>query len=190
MDIESLQDRRVETTSSRLAEGVRTPSVHDAQRAKSSLRLKYEAERQVIERKLGSLESIRESLGLSQRKMAQLLLVDPSAWTRWTKGAEAAPPHVYRMLQWYLALEEKYPALDVNFWLNTVGQPHLQSAFQPPATRFGTAQPQSPELDQKVPATNPKVPATNPVGGRWGWVWLALGVGLVAGFLIALKLVQ
>jgi transcriptional regulator with XRE-family HTH domain len=91
-------------------------------RAKSSLRLKYEAETHVIERKLGDLEAIREKLGLTQRKMAQLLLVDPSAWTRWTKGGDEAPPHIYRMLQWYLALEEKYPALDVNFWLNTVTQ--------------------------------------------------------------------
>lgn len=54
--------------------------------------------------------------------MAQLLLVDPSAWTRWTKGGDEAPPHIYRMLQWYLALEEKYPALDVKFWLQTVTQ--------------------------------------------------------------------
>lgn len=95
-------------------------------RAKSSLRLKYEAETQVIQKKLGSLESMRAQLGISQRKMSQLLLVDPSAWTRWTKGGasakDQAPPHIYRMLQWYLALEEKYPALDVNFWLNTVSQ--------------------------------------------------------------------
>jgi hypothetical protein len=26
------------------------------------------------------------------------------------------------MLQWYLALQDKYPALDVNFWLNTVSK--------------------------------------------------------------------
>lgn len=97
-------------------------SIPSAVRAKSSLRLKYEAESQVIRRKLGDLESIRSQLGLSQRKISQLLLVDPSAWTRWTKAGETAPPHIYRMLQWYLALEERYPALDVNFWLKTVAQ--------------------------------------------------------------------
>lgn len=91
-------------------------------RAKTSMRLKYEAESEVIRKKLGDLETIRGQLGLSQRKIAQLLLVDPSAWTRWTKSGEKAPPHVYRMLQWYLALQDKYPALDVNFWLNTVSQ--------------------------------------------------------------------
>lgn len=91
-------------------------------RAKSSLRMKYEAEVEVIQRKLGSLDQMRETLGLSQRKMCQLLLVDPSAWTRWNNGEDDAPPHIYKMLQWYLALQEKYPALDVNFWLSTVAQ--------------------------------------------------------------------
>jgi transcriptional regulator with XRE-family HTH domain len=109
-------------------EPARPPSGPVSRRPKSSLRLKYEAETHVIERKLGSLEAIRSTLGLSQRKMAQLLLVDPSAWTRWTKGEDQAPPHIFRMLQWYLALQEKYPALDVNFWLNTVAQVNEKSA--------------------------------------------------------------
>jgi transcriptional regulator with XRE-family HTH domain len=94
-------------------------------RAKSSLRLKYEAEAQVLRARLGDLESIREKLGLSQRKICQLLLVDPSAWTRWTRSGEVAPPHVYRMLQWYLALNDKYPALDAAFWLSTVSRDTL-----------------------------------------------------------------
>lgn len=95
----------------------------DSVRAKSSLRLRYEAEVELIKKKLGGLEAIRETLGLSQRKMTQLLLVDPSAWTRWTRGpAEDAPPHIYRALQWYLAIQDKYPALDVNFWLANVSR--------------------------------------------------------------------
>jgi transcriptional regulator with XRE-family HTH domain len=100
-------------------------------RAKSSLRLKYEAEASVIQIKLGDLEAIREKLGLTQRKISQLLMVDPSAWTRWTRSGENAPPHIYRMLQWYLALEEKYPALDIGFWLSAVsrsGEPALIAA--------------------------------------------------------------
>jgi transcriptional regulator with XRE-family HTH domain len=91
-------------------------------RSKSSQRLRYEAEVELIRKKLGDLEAIRETLGLTQRKMAQLLLVDPSAWTRWTKGGESAPPHIYRMLQWYLALQDKYPALDAGFWLSAVAK--------------------------------------------------------------------
>lgn len=91
-------------------------------RSKSSLRIRYDAEVLLIKRKIGDLEYIRQTLGLTQRKMCQLLLVDPSAWTRWTKKGEDAPPHIYRSLQWYLALQEKYPALDVGFWLSTVAR--------------------------------------------------------------------
>lgn len=90
-------------------------------RARSSLRQRYEAEAKVIERRLGGLEEVRNTLGLSQRKMAQLLLVDPSAWTRWTQG-ESAPPHIWRALAWYLALQDKYPALDAAFWLQGVAR--------------------------------------------------------------------
>ena len=95
-----------------------TPST----RARSSLRQRYEAEARVIERRIGGLEQAREMLGLSQRKMAQLLLVDPSAWTRWTQSDQGAPPHVWRALAWYLALQEKYPALDAAFWLQGVAR--------------------------------------------------------------------
>lgn len=91
-------------------------------RSKSSLRIRYEAETEIIRRKIGSLEGIRQQLGLSQRKICQLLLVDPSAWSRWVRDDEDAPPHIYRMLQWYLALQDKYPALDVNFWLSTIAR--------------------------------------------------------------------
>ena len=91
-------------------------------RARSSLRQRYEAEARVIERRIGGLEKAREMLGLSQRKMAQLLLVDPSAWTRWTQGSQGAPPHVWRALAWYLALQDKYPALDAAFWLQGVAR--------------------------------------------------------------------
>ena len=97
-------------------EGLNT---HEKVRSKSSHRIRYEAEVEILRKKLGDLESIRNQLGLSQRKICQLLFVDPSAWTRWTKGGDA-PPHIYRALQWYLALQDKYPALDVNFWLSTV----------------------------------------------------------------------
>lgn len=78
--------------------------------AKSALKIQYEAEKKVIVDKIGDLESIRNELGLSKRKMAQLLMVDPSAWTRWTREEGNAPHSVYRSLQWYLALIEKEPA--------------------------------------------------------------------------------
>lgn len=117
MDIEQNREFRRELKESFKAEG--SPPVIPKARAKSANRIRYEAEVELLKRKLGDLESIRQKVGLSQRKMCQLLFVDPSAWTRWTKGGESAPPYVYRALQWYLALNDKYPALDVNFWLGT-----------------------------------------------------------------------
>lgn len=77
-------------------------------RTRSSRRFKYEAEVQVIKQQIGDLEAIRTKLGLSQRKMCELLLVDPSAWTRWLK-TDAVPPHVYRALSWYISHTEKSP---------------------------------------------------------------------------------
>ena len=78
-------------------------------RSKTPLRISYESEVKLICKKIGSIEKVREDLGLSRRKMCQLLLVDPSAWTRWNKQPEQIPPHIYRSLQWYLALIEKQP---------------------------------------------------------------------------------
>jgi hypothetical protein len=96
-------------------------------RRKTSLRMKYEAEVQVIKKTHGNLETIRRQLGLSKRKMAQLLLVDPSAWTRWSKTENEAPPHVYRALQWYLLLQEKHPEYKSSLWLNAVATPSLST---------------------------------------------------------------
>lgn len=126
MELENSENKSSEKVVSAAELGMKF--MYPASRPKSPIRLRYEAEAQLIQKKLGSLEDIRAQLGLSQRKVCQLLLVDPSAWTRWTKGEEGAPPHIYRMLQWYLALHDKYPALDVNFWLSTV--PRVQAPDQ------------------------------------------------------------
>lgn len=96
-------------------------------RAQSSLRIKYSAETQLIVNKWGRLEDIRKTLGLSQRKMCQLLLVDPSAWSRWTKNphSDEAPPHIFRALSWYLLLLDKSPELSPYVFLQTVARPGL-----------------------------------------------------------------
>ncbi len=87
-------------------------------RAKSSNRMHYDAQVLVIKKQLGGdLEKVRTDLGLSQRKMAQLLMVDPSAWTRWTKTGEQAPPIIYRALQWYVTLNEKIPGLTPQYFI-------------------------------------------------------------------------
>ncbi len=89
-------------------------------KVKTSLRIKYEAEVSVIKTQIGHLEDIRFQLGLSKRKMAQLLLVDPSTWSRWTAMDFSTPPHIYRALQWYLALQEKIPGLNHSYWLQNL----------------------------------------------------------------------
>lgn len=76
-------------------------------KVKSPLRMQYAAETKVFRDQSGGLENIRQKLGFSRRKMCQLLLVDPSAWTRWMKDESKVPPHIYRSLEWFLALNEK-----------------------------------------------------------------------------------
>lgn len=101
---------------------IRVSSEKTHEKARSSQRIRYDAEVSALKKRVGNLDEIRGSLGLTQRKMAQLLLVDPSAWTRWTRDGEDAPPIVYRALGWYLALEGKYPALSPDFWLKNVAK--------------------------------------------------------------------
>jgi hypothetical protein len=100
-----------------------------ASRAKTSLRLRYEAEGAALQRKIGGLEDMRHMLGLSRRKICQLLLVDPSAWTRWTRPGQSPPPHIFRSLQWFLALQDKYPAVDAQFWLQALS-PRVEALRQ------------------------------------------------------------
>jgi hypothetical protein len=89
------------------------------ERSKTSLKIHYEAQAAVIERQLEGLEGVRSKLGLSQRKMAQLLMVDPSAWTRWNRPGNRAPGIVWRALQWYMIIQEKIPGLTHNYFLGS-----------------------------------------------------------------------
>ncbi len=67
----------------------------------------YQLEVQRIKDKHGDLDQIRMKLGMSRRQTCQLLLVDPSAWTRWIKTD--APAHVYQALNWLLELKKTNP---------------------------------------------------------------------------------
>lgn len=69
----------------------------------------YLLEREKIKNEIGDLEKIRINLGLSQRRICMLLLVDPSAWTRWNKTE--APPHIYQALRWLLELRKVNPEI-------------------------------------------------------------------------------
>lgn len=72
-----------------------------------SLRQQYLQEKQQIIEQIGDLNSIRIGLGLSQRRLCQILMVDPSAWTRWMKSD--APPIVYKALAWLVELKRLNP---------------------------------------------------------------------------------
>ncbi len=83
-----------------------TPSNKTSKETLKSLNI---AEAALIKEQIGDIESIRKSLGLNKRRICQLLLIDPSTWTRWSTGKTEVPPHIYRMLQWGLAVMDKYP---------------------------------------------------------------------------------
>jgi hypothetical protein len=87
------------------------------ERKKTVLRAQFDGEAEVIKKQIGSLEEVRIKLDLSARKMCQLLMVDPSAWNRWTTGITKVPPHIYRSLQWYMILNEKLPGVDPRFFI-------------------------------------------------------------------------
>jgi len=86
-------------------------------RAKTSLRMQYEAQAEVLRRQMGGLAGVQAQLALSGRRICQLLLVDPSAWSRWSKDDSQVPPHVWRALQWHFALQEKIPGLNAQYFL-------------------------------------------------------------------------
>lgn len=128
MEMETLGSREDGAENSTLNEGFLEGDL--GPRSKTSLRMHYEAQVSVIQRQIGNLDEIRAQLGLSQRKMAQLLLVDPSSWTRWTKQGDEAPPHIWRALHWYLALNEKIPGLTPQYFISTNPQVLHQKALK------------------------------------------------------------
>ncbi len=85
----------------------RTSKLVEKPQKKLSPREQYLLERDRIKFEIGDLQQIRLKIGLSQRRLCQLLLVDPSAWTRWNKLG--APPHVYQALRWLLELKKINP---------------------------------------------------------------------------------
>ena len=72
-------------------------------------REKNELTAELIRKQIGSIEQIRLSMGLNKKRMCELLLIDPSTWTRWCSGKTPVPPTVYRTLQWGLAVMDKHP---------------------------------------------------------------------------------
>ncbi len=77
----------------------------------------FEAKAERIKKQLGSLDAVIKSLGINQRQMAQLLLVDPSTMNRWIKNQEQVPPHIWRSIEWYMTLEQKTPGLSAEHFI-------------------------------------------------------------------------
>lgn len=102
-------------------------------RPKTSLRVSYEDQVELIKSQIGDLEKVRLDLGLSQRQISRLLMIDPSSWTRWTKRGATAPPHIYRALQWLMIIREQLPGLSV---IPTQNQSNTQLASQLDARFF------------------------------------------------------
>lgn len=103
---------------------------HVAGRIRGAQGLRYDAEVNVIKKELGDLEEIRKNLGLTQRKICQLLLVDPSAWSRWcSPRGPGAPPHIYRALFWYVS------------WQKQKGAPVQNPTWTPPPELPQTSRP-------------------------------------------------
>lgn len=71
--------------------------------SKSVRRLRFESEVQGIIRRHGDLETMRNKLNMSRREISEKLMVDPSAWTRWVGEGGQAPPHVYKMLEFFIS---------------------------------------------------------------------------------------
>ena len=84
----------------------------------------YTSQVQKIKERLGDLEGIRKNLGMSRRQICQILLVNPSAWTRWTRSSQGAPPHFYRALEWLIYIHSKKTGQQQN-------SPYLNSPVKP-----------------------------------------------------------
>jgi transcriptional regulator with XRE-family HTH domain len=141
--------------------------------------MSYEAEVDIIRGQIGDLEDIRFRLGLSARKMAQLLMVDPSAWTRWTKKITPPPPHIYRALQWYLTLQEKNPGFTPQVFLAT----HWHSNQSHQRQESLNLSHQINELSAKLEALEKSSRAEVQIGFPWK-IWLSFFSGIAIGGLL------
>lgn len=133
-------------------------------RAKSQQRIRYEAQLEVLRKKHGGLEAIRQRLGFSQKQMCELLLVDASAWSRWIKHDENAPAHIYQALDWYIEardLRSVKPSVQVQrdmravFKTDLARLDFLEKTASAPITTL--AQPDSSALNEAVSEVTEKM---------------------------------
>lgn len=138
-----------------------------------------------IKQDVGGLESVRNKLKLSRKEICNLLMVDPSAWTRWTDEGGDAPPHIYRALAWYLEIEamkqapDKPPAEEgLGGWQKDREINRLKADIQSIRAQFAEiTRPMTAAAGESVA---PTVPIKNQ--GRSAWFWLLLGLLGLAGY--------
>lgn len=84
-----------------------TPQTDSEAQTKSmtALKLQFEAEVGAIRRRIGGLNSFLSTHGMKQRDLARLIMVDPSAVHRWVKEEGKTPAYVWRILDYFHALE-------------------------------------------------------------------------------------
>jgi transcriptional regulator with XRE-family HTH domain len=146
-------------------------AISQARKAALELKERYRAETDFLRQKLGSLEQIRRDLGLSQRKMSELLLVDPASWNRWVKQ-DRAPSYIYKSLQWFLALRDRNPEIASLAWLKTHSTErntlYLEERIEELSRQIELLKRQAPQTSER-----PSVKLAPP-----NWVFIALGVAL------------
>lgn len=114
-----------ETSSGALEPRLSSNNSETGKEDKNALRMKYEAQAHLIRKQIGDIPQILSQLQLSQRALAQLMLVDPSAVSRWIQKPASIPPSVMRSLQWYLALQEKIPGLTPSYFVGRQTQSEI-----------------------------------------------------------------
>jgi len=97
-----------------IVEHKRSENPTQSHQTKLSYGQHYERQAEEIKKQFGELDEIRTQLGLSARRICQILMVDPSAWTRWTKHGDPVPPHIWRSMQLLMILRERMPDLSVD----------------------------------------------------------------------------
>tara|TARA_B100000749_G_scaffold280899_1_gene280952 strand:- start:27582 stop:28154 length:573 start_codon:yes stop_codon:yes gene_type:complete len=158
-------------------------------RLNTPLRRQYLAEVEVIQKKYGDLEDIRQELGLSRRKMCQLLLVDPSAWTRWQQN-QSAPPSIYRSLQWYLTLIDKKPEWHPMNSFNSLLTENLSTkqrlgALEDKVNSVVEPFSDNPSSENVEDIPTQKIPEKNPENGLMVRITGEFLLGIFVGFLLA-----
>ena len=110
----------METTSEHFKgpEVLQNDDLDTSENLSSGLRAKYASETQVLRHKLGGLKALAGKHDLNQRKLAGILMVDPASVNRWFKDESKVPPYIWRLLDYYFALEIA-PDRDVTRHLRT-----------------------------------------------------------------------